>query len=170
MVLSPFWAAAICAQHFMEHEGSLSCSREPSTGPCPEPDKSSPYHPTLFSKIHFNIVTCMGDSRRGFGLDIAFIDHLLIVTTSNYNSLTGLHTPNITRTTEQTKSSLHSLTFNWLAPRQSQRYFQLSTGRLVKVKVTLWLAVYRQSVPLDVKALETHDQRFSPPPPNEPLQ
>jgi hypothetical protein len=35
------------SQHFMEPEGSLSCSQEPSTGPYPEPDRSSPYHPIL---------------------------------------------------------------------------------------------------------------------------
>jgi hypothetical protein len=27
---------------FMEHEGSISCSQEPATGPHPEPDESSP--------------------------------------------------------------------------------------------------------------------------------
>jgi hypothetical protein len=32
----------------MELEGSLSCSQEPSTGPYPEPDESSPYHLILF--------------------------------------------------------------------------------------------------------------------------
>jgi hypothetical protein len=31
----------------MEPEGSLSRSQEPSTGPYPEPDRSSPYHPIL---------------------------------------------------------------------------------------------------------------------------
>jgi hypothetical protein len=32
-------------QTFMEPKSSLSCSQEPSTGPYPEPDQSSPYHP-----------------------------------------------------------------------------------------------------------------------------
>jgi hypothetical protein len=34
------------SQHFMEPEGSLLCSSPlPFTGPYPEPDRSSPYHP-----------------------------------------------------------------------------------------------------------------------------
>jgi hypothetical protein len=32
------------SQHFMEPEGSLPCSQEPSTDPYPKPDQSSPYH------------------------------------------------------------------------------------------------------------------------------
>jgi hypothetical protein len=43
------------SQRFMEPEGSLPCSQEPSTGPHSEPDQSNSYHPIL-SKIHFIIV------------------------------------------------------------------------------------------------------------------
>jgi hypothetical protein len=35
------------SQHFIESEGSLPCSQEPSTGPYPEPDQSNPYHSIL---------------------------------------------------------------------------------------------------------------------------
>jgi hypothetical protein len=44
MELSPSWEAAspatysIISQYFMEPEGSLACSQEPSTGLYPEPD------------------------------------------------------------------------------------------------------------------------------------
>jgi hypothetical protein len=43
------------SQHFLEPAGSLPCPQELSTGPYPEPDRSSPYNPIL-SKIYFNIV------------------------------------------------------------------------------------------------------------------
>jgi hypothetical protein len=43
------------SQHFMEPEGSLPCSQEPSTDPYPEPHQSNSHHPIL-SKIQFNIV------------------------------------------------------------------------------------------------------------------
>jgi hypothetical protein len=32
----------------MEHKGSLPYWQKLSTGPCPEPDELSPYHPILF--------------------------------------------------------------------------------------------------------------------------
>jgi hypothetical protein len=32
----------------MEHEASLLCSQEPSTGPYPEPGESTTYHLILF--------------------------------------------------------------------------------------------------------------------------
>jgi hypothetical protein len=38
----------------------------------------------------------MSDSRRGSGLDIGFIDHLQIVTTNNYNTISDFHTLQIT--------------------------------------------------------------------------
>jgi hypothetical protein len=44
-------------QNFIEPEGSLLCSQEPSTGPYPKPDRSSPYNPIRsLSKIYFNTV------------------------------------------------------------------------------------------------------------------
>jgi hypothetical protein len=58
-------------------------------------------------------VTILSDYRRGIGLVIGFIDHLRIVTTSNYNSLTELRTPNITVTTAHIKYSLSSLDVSW---------------------------------------------------------
>jgi hypothetical protein len=44
------------SQHFMEPEGTLPCSQEPSTGPYSDPDQSNPYHRSYLSKIHFDIV------------------------------------------------------------------------------------------------------------------
>jgi hypothetical protein len=61
MELSPSWEDASWAatqglpQQFMEHEGSLACSQEHSTGPYPETDQFSPYH-SILCKIHFNII------------------------------------------------------------------------------------------------------------------
>jgi hypothetical protein len=48
--MSPSWEAANCAaiqeipKNFKEPEGSSPCSQEPSTGPYPKPDRSSPHH------------------------------------------------------------------------------------------------------------------------------
>jgi hypothetical protein len=45
-----------------------------------------------------NIVTCMGDYRRGFTLEIGFIDHFnrQLVITINYSAIADLHTLQIT--------------------------------------------------------------------------
>jgi hypothetical protein len=43
------------SQHFMEPEGSSQCSQEPSTGPYPEPDQSSPYYLILRSILILSI-------------------------------------------------------------------------------------------------------------------
>jgi hypothetical protein len=47
-----------------------------------------------------HIITFMSEYRRGFGLEIEFIDHFntRFVTTSNYNAIADLHTSQITRT------------------------------------------------------------------------
>jgi hypothetical protein len=41
------WNPSRASQHFMEPEGSIPCSREPSTDPYPEPYQSNPLHPIL---------------------------------------------------------------------------------------------------------------------------
>jgi hypothetical protein len=40
-------------QNFMEPEGSVACSQEPSTGPYPEPQQVSPYQAILFLEDPF---------------------------------------------------------------------------------------------------------------------
>jgi hypothetical protein len=40
------------SQHFKEPQGSSPCSQEPSTGPYPERDRSSPYY-TILSSYYF---------------------------------------------------------------------------------------------------------------------
>jgi hypothetical protein len=55
MELPTFWEAASrsAAQHFMEPKGSLRCLQGPSTGPYPEPNRSSQYQPILSVLILF---------------------------------------------------------------------------------------------------------------------
>jgi hypothetical protein len=40
--------------HFMEPEGSVACSHDSATGPCPEPDYSSPRPPIAFLQDKFS--------------------------------------------------------------------------------------------------------------------
>jgi hypothetical protein len=51
---------SVTSQHFMEPEGSLPYSQDPSTGPHPEPDQSSPYHPILRSILILSIHLRLG--------------------------------------------------------------------------------------------------------------
>jgi hypothetical protein len=55
----------------MEPEGSLPCSEEPSTGPYPETDRASPYHPIL-SKIHLRLGLPSGLFPSGFPTNIIY--------------------------------------------------------------------------------------------------
>jgi hypothetical protein len=52
----------------------------------------------VFAISQQNIVMCMSDYRRGFGLEIRFIDHFntQLVTTLNYSAIANLHTLQIT--------------------------------------------------------------------------
>jgi hypothetical protein len=47
----------------MEPEGSLLCSQEPATGPCREPDESSPTSLTPFLKISISILVVFSHLR-----------------------------------------------------------------------------------------------------------
>jgi hypothetical protein len=74
MELSSSWEAAShlatqdYSKHFMEPEGSLPCSQEPSNVPYPQPDHSSPYHPVL--PLCFN--TILPPTSRSFQWSLSF--------------------------------------------------------------------------------------------------
>jgi hypothetical protein len=55
----------------------------------------------------------MGWLLTGVRLVSGFTEHLTLVTTNNYDSLTELHTPKITVTTAHIKSSQASLAVAW---------------------------------------------------------
>jgi hypothetical protein len=108
----------------------------------------------------------MSDYRRGFGMVFGFIEHLQIVTTSNYKAVANSCTHLLT--TAHTKFSQFVFTSRFLVTDTNNvlclRPYRLAnvsqlTNR-VKVNVTLRLAVYRQSVRFGSKTLETHDQYF----------
>jgi hypothetical protein len=66
------------SQHFMEPEGSLPCSQEPSTGPYPESDRSSPYHPIFLRSIfilsnHLRLRLPSGIFPSGFPTKILYV-------------------------------------------------------------------------------------------------
>jgi hypothetical protein len=62
----------------MEHEGSLPCSQEPSTGLYSEPDESNPYHPSYLRSIlilstHLRLGLPSGLFRSGFPTNILYV-------------------------------------------------------------------------------------------------
>jgi hypothetical protein len=64
------------SQHFKEPEGSSQCSQEPSTGPYPETDWSSPYHPislrSILMSIHLRLGLPSGLFPSGFPTNILY--------------------------------------------------------------------------------------------------
>jgi hypothetical protein len=66
------------SKHFRELEGSLSCSQEPSIGPYPKPDRSSPHHPIPLSSIlilstHLHLGLPSGLFPSGFPINVPYI-------------------------------------------------------------------------------------------------
>jgi hypothetical protein len=51
------------------------------------------------------IVTCMSEHETGFGLVIAFIEHLQVVTTSNYSAIDNTHNQQSTTATSKSSQS-----------------------------------------------------------------
>jgi hypothetical protein len=61
----------------MQPEGSLPCSQEPSTGPYPEPDRSSTYHPSFSSKIILILSTYLSLSLPSSVFPSGFLSNVL---------------------------------------------------------------------------------------------
>jgi hypothetical protein len=134
--------------------------------------------PTLLAPcfLHYGLignnstVTCRGDYKRGFGSIDHFNTHLHLITL-NYSAIANFHTLQIIRAHRQLFSVCH-----FTSPGNgsnncytSASVLKFSERRLlsnclffkkVKAKITLKLAVYRQSVRLGVKPLKTHDRIF----------
>jgi hypothetical protein len=135
------------------------------------------------AKTNLNTVTWWSDYRHGFGLEIGFTGHLCtqLITISNYSAIANLHTLQFTVTHARTRAHTHLCSqfatrpnslflvtaYNSVASSASAlkslpagRRLTTEPSSKVKVKVTLRLAIYHQSVHLAAKPLETHDQRF----------
>jgi hypothetical protein len=61
-------------------------------------EMSGDFYRTTGRYIQEDIVTCMSDSRRNFGLRIGFIGHFItrLVTTINYSAIADFHVLQIT--------------------------------------------------------------------------
>jgi hypothetical protein len=120
--------------------------------------------PSLVGEVSsISIVTCMSDYRRGRDWLSGSTNNLQIVTTSNYN--TPVNSRTRTLTTAHTKCFQFAFTSRFPATDPStalflRPYWLANVPQLTKlrVRVTLRLAVYRQSICLDDKTLDTHDQ------------
>jgi hypothetical protein len=82
--------------------------------------------PAPYLPHHLHIVTCRGDYYTGYGLDNWIYQHLVHTTTINYGVVTGLHTLQIS------KSSQSSLVVSW----QRSNYTSL-TVTAARMKSTL---------------------------------
>jgi hypothetical protein len=74
----------------------------------------------------YSTVTCMSDSRQGFGLDIRFTDHFntQLVITFNYSVIANLRTLKITRAHANSFPSRSVFTSGCLVPASNNGCFQ----------------------------------------------
>jgi hypothetical protein len=108
----------------MEPVISLSCSQEPSTGPYPEPDQSSPYHPIpsllrfiliLFCHLHLGLPS--GPFPFGFPTKILYA-FLFSSTRAIYRAY-----------------------LNWVSITESQKFCEVTAERFLGCDVVRWMGV-----------------------------
>jgi hypothetical protein len=77
------WATGLGGSNLSGHNGTET----------KVPAKSSSPQPNRYIDWPINISSCsISDYRRGFVMDIIFIDHLEVVTTNRYNTIADFHT------------------------------------------------------------------------------